>query len=210
MPRIAFPTFVVEVPGGWRDLTALPDSDRPVPSLGREGGVGAMQFSVHRYRPLPHRAALADELLERIREFGRDLGMGEPSDVALEAEPVWLAAAALAREGFLRLWHVSDGHGLAFITYGCGPGEEDRGAGEVAECEFIVRRIKFREGRAGAGYGPSSASISRRAGPTRGPVADDRQLADLRPTRLTSRCSGPRTAAALSVLSSVCSAVRVR
>jgi hypothetical protein len=107
-------------------------------------GVGAIAFIVHPYREGPNRAPSPDDLLERVRDYGRDLGAGEPFSVALEAEPLWLAAVSYRWEGaFVRDWHVSDGCGLAFVTYDCPYGRESL---ELATCEQVVRGIRFRYG----------------------------------------------------------------
>jgi hypothetical protein len=146
MTRFTFATFIVEAPAGWRNITAstVLVGGQPLPSLARENGVGDIAFTVHRYREDPNRAPSPDELLERVREYGRDLGAGEPFSVALEAEPLWLAAGSYRWDGaFVRVWHVSDGCGLAFVTYDCPYGRESL---ELATCEQVVRSIRFRYG----------------------------------------------------------------
>jgi hypothetical protein len=144
--RFTFSTFIVDAPDGWRDITSPTElvGDKPLPSLAKENGVGAIAFTVHPYRQDPNRASSPDDLLERVRDYGRDLGAGEPFGVALEAEPLWLAAGSYRWEGaFVRIWHVSDGCGLAFVTYDCPYGRESL---ELTTCERIVRSMRFRYG----------------------------------------------------------------
>ena len=146
MTRFTFATFIVEAPDGWQDITASTElvGGQPLPSLARENGVGAIAFTVRRYREGPNRVPSPDDLLERVRDYGRDLGAGEPFSVALEAEPLWLAAGSYRWEGaFVRVWHVSDRCGLAFITYDCPYGRESL---ELPACEQIVRTLRFRYG----------------------------------------------------------------
>jgi hypothetical protein len=146
MARFTFSTFSVDAPDGWWDITS-PDAiilGKPLPSLASAQRIGDLAFTVLPYRADPNRAPSPDDLLERVRDYGRDLGAGEPVDIALEGEPLWLAAGSYRWDGaFVRVWHVSDGCGLAFVTYDCPYGRESL---ELPACERIVRSIRFRFG----------------------------------------------------------------
>jgi hypothetical protein len=143
MPRVTFDSFVVQVPGGWGNITATVEADNPPYTLADENGAGALQFSIALYTggriPNPTPA----DLLQMVEKFGRARGLREPSAVVTEAGPPVLAGGSFAwDEYFLRVWQVSDGRNFAFVTYTCATNEAGP---ELPACERIVRSIVFQQ-----------------------------------------------------------------
>jgi hypothetical protein len=145
MPRIAFPSFAVDAPRGWADVTDSVEADDPPFTLNRvggAGGVGSLQFSVGLYRGGPKPDPTPGQLLGMLDEFAGSRGLGRPGDVATERRPsLRLAAGSFSLDGnFLRVWYLSDGLSFALVTYTCAAGQE---AEELADCERIVRSLVF-------------------------------------------------------------------
>lgn len=157
--RVAFDTFVVQVPSGWADVTDTVEAGDAPHTLAHHDGVGALQFSVALYGAGPVPDPTPAVLLDMVGEFGRRRGLGEPSAVATEPGPLRLAAGSFACGGyFLRVWQVSDGRSFAFVTYNCAAA--DAGP-ELAAAERIVRSLVFRPGLApdvGPGAAPDAAT----------------------------------------------------
>ena len=144
MPRVAFDTFAVQVPRGWRDITDSVEADAPPCTLARRDGAGALQFSIALYESGPVPDATLATLAAMISEFGREHPLGAPSELVAEAGPPRLAAGSFRwDDDFLRVWQVTDGRSFAFVTYTCAA--EDAGP-ELPACEQIVRSIAFGAG----------------------------------------------------------------
>jgi hypothetical protein len=60
----------------------------------------------------------------------------------------------------LRVWQVSDGPNVGFVTYACESGRE---GGELRDCERIVRSLEFREDGGAVNKSPEWARLRRAA-----------------------------------------------
>jgi hypothetical protein len=143
MPRVAFDGFAVRVPRGWADITDEVEADNPPYTLAHQDGVGALQFSVALYEDGPIPNPTPADLLDMLSQSGRDDWRSEPSAVVTESGPPRLAAGSFAGgDDFQRVWYVSDGRSIAFVTYTCAAA--DAGP-ELAACEQIVRSLEFND-----------------------------------------------------------------
>lgn len=141
MPRITFDGFAVDAPPGWSNITDTVEADDPPITLALPEGVGALQFSVALYQAGPVPDLTPEMLLGMLEEFGDKRGIGEPSAVVKDPGPPMFAAGSFLWGGdFLRVWQVSDGRNIAFVTYTCTA--EHQGS-ELPACERIVRSIVF-------------------------------------------------------------------
>jgi hypothetical protein len=141
MPSFGFPTFVITARNGWEDVTESLETEGAPVTLARSDGVGALQFSIARYRSGVRPDPMPEQLLKMVREFGKAKGLGTPASVETEAGRLRLAAASFVAEGdFVRVWYASDGWSVALVTYVCEAGSEGE---ELAECEEIVRSLDF-------------------------------------------------------------------
>jgi hypothetical protein len=140
---------IVDVAHGWADVTDNAESaDDPPWTLARQSAdaCGSFQFSfaLHRDGPIPD---ISPDVLDQfVREFGETQGLGKVSDEVEESAPLRLAAATFRDDQWMvRAWYVSDGRHLAKVTYTAGVADEF--AAELAECEQMVRTLRFPRGR---------------------------------------------------------------
>jgi hypothetical protein len=82
-----------------------------------------------------------------IRAFGDSQAFAAPGNVTFESTPLRLAAGSFtADDDFLRVWQISNGRHLAFVTYTCA--WTDKGV-ELSDCEQIVRSLQFNSPKLG-------------------------------------------------------------
>jgi hypothetical protein len=129
----------LDVPDGWSDTTQDAGPRAP-PTLTREDGVGALQFSIAVYRSGQRPDATADALAAMLEDFAARKGLLDPIDRVTRASPPLVGATYRLAEKAVRAWYVSDGLSFALVTYLCG--WRDRHT-ELDEVEEIVRSVRF-------------------------------------------------------------------
>ncbi|HEU6442383.1 MAG TPA: hypothetical protein VFF38_08475 [Microvirga sp.] len=142
--RLAFGGVEATVPGTWRDITDEVEADAPPYTLADpDEGVGALQFSIAAYQGGAMPAPSREELRDMALGFGKERDCGKPFEERLFTDEFLRGAAMSFRreEDFLRVWYISDGWNVAFITYVCEWSEQDR---ELSVCEDIVKSVRFR------------------------------------------------------------------
>ncbi|HVJ83883.1 MAG TPA: hypothetical protein VNC50_22645, partial [Planctomycetia bacterium] len=121
MSRAEFPTFSVDLPPGWGDITPEVEADDAPPTVARDDGVGALQFSIGLYESGPRPRGDIEELQELLDGFAESHGLTSPSNTTREYSPRCLVAASFQPgDEFLRAWYFSEGGNFAFVTYTCG------------------------------------------------------------------------------------------
>jgi hypothetical protein len=136
----------LDIAEGWADARA--DADGPFEfSRTAQDAVGVLQLSYARYQsgriPDPQPGDLARMLVE----FAEAHGLGKPTDEALEASPLRLAAATFHDGTFaIRAWYVSDGASFVKATYTANA--QANYFAELADCERMVRTLAFSYGQA--------------------------------------------------------------
>lgn len=130
--------YSLEIPRGWFDTT----DDRGPFTLSRDGGVGALQFSVGLYCAGVVPSPDASELGYLLEEFTQMHSLGMPREGISENGSLLLAAASFLPDErtYVRVWYVSRGGSFAQITYVCEKTDLDD---ELSEAEAIVRSIQF-------------------------------------------------------------------
>jgi hypothetical protein len=142
MPTIEYPSFAVDVPDDWEDVTDSVEVEDPPFTLNRLDGVGALQFSVGLYSGGAKPDPSPDDLLRMLVDLAESRGLGPPMTVTTQSVPLRLAAGSFRSDGdFVRVWYVSDGWSVALVTYLC---EWDLEASELVICEQIVRSLVFK------------------------------------------------------------------
>jgi len=142
---VEFGGIGLKVPHGWEDTTQEIQSRQKPFTLTKRDGIGALQFTIALYRRGAKPDLSSSTLLSMVEEFGDRHTLGSPSDQVTEDEVLSLAAVSYRNAGeFIRVWYVSDGWNVATITYVCEVGLEEA---EIAECEGIVRSIRFQDSR---------------------------------------------------------------
>ena len=144
MLRADFPNFSVDLPPGWRDITAEVEAENPPATVARSDGVGALQFTVVLYLSGPGPRGDVEVLNDFMHEFARSRGLISPSNVVSESSPRALVAASFRwDEDYVRVWYLSESGNFAFVTYTCAQGNFN--SRELSEAEAIVRSLVFGE-----------------------------------------------------------------
>ena len=143
MIRHACGNLIVATPAEWKDVTAeIGDEGAPF-TLARPAGVGALQFSLARYKAGPLPQITLGDLQVLLSDFAGSKNLGEGFERS-QATGALLRVAASFRfdEQFLRVWYCSDGTDVVLITYICDSGLEQT---ELADCEGIVEGMRFKK-----------------------------------------------------------------
>jgi len=134
--------FLLPPGSPWSDVTyELAGKGAPL-TLAKDDGVGALQITEAQFVSGAAPNADPPTLLSMLREFGESAALGQATDMNVEAGPPIVAAASFAGDAYVRVWYLSDGENIALATYTC-PLENAARSGEVAECEAIVRTVRF-------------------------------------------------------------------
>ena len=144
--RLSFGGISIRVPAGWAEM---PDSGSDAPfTLARDDddGVGALQFSIAFYssgkRPSFTQESLLRMAKQRATRIGKNL-FDESAGPGLVG-----AVSCQMQSEFVRLWYVSDGVNVAFVTYTCA--WQNR-AKELPVVEAAIPTIQFESRAAIAG-----------------------------------------------------------
>jgi hypothetical protein len=134
----------IRTPGDWRDATKEIGEPDAAFTLMRPEGTGALQFSFAEYDEAGKMPEISLEALRKLLiDFAQYRELGRGHDYREQAAPLLISTASFGFEGrFLRVWYCSDGRSIALVTYNCPQGDEEV---ELAECEEIVRKIKFNQ-----------------------------------------------------------------
>jgi hypothetical protein len=137
-----FPGFQIDAADDWRDITESLNNPKAPPTLAMPDGVGALQFSLARYKTGTIPSPTIADLLSMVREFADNKDLDEPFDEDTFSEDVMGAGASFkGGEDLIRVWYISDGKNFVLVTYVCG--WESRDTTEVQECNSFVRNIRF-------------------------------------------------------------------
>jgi len=137
---LSFGGISIRVPAGWAEM---PDSGVDAPyTLARddEGGVGALQFSLAFYASGKRPSFTQETLLRMAKQRAAQVGRNIFDE---SVGPGLVAAVSCQMEGdFVRIWYLSDGINIAFVSYACGWPNRDR---ELQLVEAAIRTIKFQK-----------------------------------------------------------------
>jgi hypothetical protein len=131
--------ILLDVAAGWAETT---EEDGPLTLVRQsEDATGSLQFSVALYESGREPEVTMGHLTKMLREAGVTHGLGEVSDEKNGAGRLLSAAGSFHSEGsFYRIWYVSDGRNVAFVTYNTPQGTEGK---ELPDCEAMVASIEF-------------------------------------------------------------------
>jgi hypothetical protein len=139
--RVEFADLMLELPEGWCDISADLSPDAP-PTLARETGVGALQFSVARYRsgakPVFDEGALEKLLVDFCRTHS--LGPIKPS---VTSKTLCVGGVSNCPEEVTGVWYVSNGADLALVTYTALQPADPETEKELCEARAIVESIEL-------------------------------------------------------------------
>lgn len=116
------------------------------PTLGKEDGVGVLQFSVARHAAGVGLAVGSGTLRELLLDFGRTHGWGEPTRIC---QGRGLGQTHVVSGDFLpagecvRVWYLAAGGDVAFITYVTLLPDDPRVAGELREASVLIGQLEL-------------------------------------------------------------------
>jgi hypothetical protein len=143
--QVVFAGLFVSLPPGWLDVTDTLPNEAP-PTLAKEFGYGALQFSVARYSSGDDPCIDMLTLEQLIYQFedNQDLERKMPLITWRTRSAFGVATDYLKSDEFIRVWYCSDGWNLAFVTYTVAHAESLIIAScELLEADRIVRSIQF-------------------------------------------------------------------
>lgn len=134
----------LELPTGWSDVTDdLPEGSPP--TLAREDGVGALQFSIARHSGGASASFSIQVLLSLLEEFAAAHGLAVASNSIITSEKpgrLQISANLSDSSDFIRTWYVSDGTDLVLITYTTDLTNAGAGASaDLQDAEAIVATV---------------------------------------------------------------------
>jgi hypothetical protein len=131
-----------DLPPGWVDVS----NDLPPgfpPTLARESGVGAVQFSVSHGEGGSEPMIDAADLEDMLREFC------EQNDVSLNSESITAAVryavggVSRSDDAVIGIWYLSDGQSVAMVSYFADAPDAEAADQELADAEAMVRTAGF-------------------------------------------------------------------
>lgn len=138
----AFANVRISLPTGWFDISDDLPEETP-PTLAKQDGVGALQFSVAKYSSGPRPEINPANLDELLEEFAKTQMLGAAADVERGQSTSHYVGASFSRGGDLvRVWYASNGTDVTLVNFVAEAGRSDA-AVELAEAGAIVRSIDF-------------------------------------------------------------------
>lgn len=133
----------LDLPPSWADITLdLPEGSPP--TFARADGVGALQFSVMRYKSgeAPRFDAAALEAL--LSKFENAQGLRSAAETEVVQDSPTVVAGCYTREDELvRVWYVSNGLDLALATFLVVADDWHSHVAEALEAASIVCSVRF-------------------------------------------------------------------
>jgi len=141
--RVSIAEVTVDLPEGWFDVTdELPDSG-PI-TLARSEGVGAIQFSIAKYREGPQPAIDIAALQSLLLAFGDSRGLGSPANVSKgQGRNCFVSGDFGSTEEFVRVWYVSDGQDVALVTYVTQQPKNKATVEELRDAQVLIESLAF-------------------------------------------------------------------
>ena len=139
----AFADVRISLLEGWADVTDdLPEGTPP--TLAKPEGVGALQFSVAKYRAGARPNISQDDLEALLVEFAESRALGPASDLERGQGPSQRVSATFFREeDLVRVWYLTNGQDVALVTYVGPAAASPVSLSELAEANAMVGSIAF-------------------------------------------------------------------
>jgi hypothetical protein len=118
-------------------------ADGTPPTLAKPDGVGALQFSVGRYRSGADPQVKPDDLEAMLKEFADTRSLGVAADVERGKSAChYVGGSFVHGDDLIRAWYLTNGSDVALVTYVAAAACCDAAA-ELADAGTIVRSIDF-------------------------------------------------------------------
>jgi hypothetical protein len=139
--RVGFAGVAITLPEGWYDVT---DSSDGPSTLARTEGVGALQFSVAKYKSGVGPAVDVAGLRRLLFDFGESRRLGTPTNVIEGAgRSLFVVGDFNSASELVRVWYVSNGHDVALVTYVAEQPSDKRVFDETRSAQEIVESLEF-------------------------------------------------------------------
>ncbi len=139
--QVEFHGLTFDLPQGWLDVTDDLEAASP-PTLAREDGVGAIQFSVGRYAGGADPRIGPDDVLGLLREFCTRNGIRGSPDLIGNSALIGALASSTVREDFVAVWQLSNGRDVVLMTYLCDAAAVGRER-ELLDAQRIALSLQF-------------------------------------------------------------------
>ena len=143
--RIYFADVTIDLPDNWADMTEDLPEGSPYTLSRAFDGLGVLQFSVAYYKGGVEPDFDSDALESLLNEFFLAKGFGKPLGLVRwhDDAVMGLGAHCFLDEEYFRIWYVTDGMNIAFLTYTSLQAENQLTMEEANEAEDIVKSIRF-------------------------------------------------------------------
>jgi|EndMetStandDraft_2_1072991.scaffolds.fasta_scaffold208269_2 hypothetical protein len=132
----------ISLPNGWVNVSDDMPEGTP-PTLAKSEGVGALQFSVGRYRSGANPQVSPDDLDALFKDFADARSLSTAADVERgKSASHYVGGSFLHGDDLIRAWYLTNGCDVALVTYVVVATSGDA-AVELAEAGTIVRSIDF-------------------------------------------------------------------
>lgn len=132
----------ISLPIGWVDVSDDMPEGTP-PTLAKPEGVGALQFSVGRYRSGANPQVSLEDLDALLTEFAATRSLGLAADIERGTSAShYVGGSFLNGDDLIRAWYLTNGSDVALVTYVAAATSGDAAA-ELADAGTIVRSIDF-------------------------------------------------------------------
>jgi hypothetical protein len=139
--RVTFAGVRFELSEEWCDITANLDPGAP-PTLAREDGVGAIQFSVAKYKSGVQPAITEIALKKMLLDLFKSNQLADVEPAVLQGSRCFGVSATSAQtDEVIRAWYLSNGTDIALVTY-IGTGDPTCHV-ELAEAEGLAKTLEF-------------------------------------------------------------------
>ena len=139
--RVGFAGVAITLPEGWYDVT---DSADGPSTLARSEGVGALQFSVAKYKSGTEPELDQAALRRLLFSFGESRRLGTPTNVSEGVgHSPFVAGDFNSAAELVRVWYVSNGRDVALVTYVTEQPHDTKVPDETRSAQGIVESLEF-------------------------------------------------------------------
>ncbi len=141
-PKVHFAGLSITLPQGWVDVTHdIPGL--PPPTLAKEGGTGALQFSVGRYQSGAEPHIDMQALQNLMHEFAGSRRLGRVENMReLRGNLLSVSSDFVSDQEFIRVWYLTNSRDVALVTYIALVEKLEEVASELEDAETIVGSLE--------------------------------------------------------------------
>jgi len=143
--RVRLAGISVILPDGWFDVTHDLPEGSPY-TLGKADGLGALQFSMAKYRSGTRPRITVQELRGLLYEFGQSHGLVDAVTVREGlGQNIFVVGDFSSENEVIRVWYVSNSDDVALVTYVAQEPINSQVESELQDSEGIVASLDFEQ-----------------------------------------------------------------